>query len=104
MLDINYLRDNIDTARQQLAHRGFTLDVETFQRLDGERKTIIHDVEKLRQLSNTASEEIAKQLKEKADVTAKRNEMKAVSEEIKKKEELLRGVEDQLFQFVSRIP
>ena len=104
MLDINYLRDNIDTARQQLAHRGFTLDVETFQRLDGERKNIIHDVEGLRQRRNTASDEIAKQLKEKADVTAKRNEMKAVSQEIKDKEEALRTIEDQLFQFVARIP
>src|SRR5215471_436981 len=104
MLDINYLRDNIDTARQQLAHRGFTLDVETFQRLDGERKTIINNVEKLRQLRNTASDEIAKLLKEKTDVTAKRNEMKVVSQEIKDKEEALRTIEDQLFQFVARIP
>ena len=104
MLDINYLRDNIDTARQQLAHRGFTLDVETFQRLDGERKNIIHEVERLRQLRNTASDEIAKQLKEKTDVTVKRNEMKAVSQEIKDKEEALRTIEDQLFQFVARIP
>jgi seryl-tRNA synthetase len=104
MLDINYLRDNIDIARQQLANRGFTLDVETFQRLDGERKNIINNVEKLRQLRNTASDKIGKLMKEKADVTAKRNEMKGVSQEIKDKEEALRAIEDQLFQFVARIP
>ena len=75
MLDLNYLRENIETARQRLAGRGFLLDVETFQRLDGERKSIIHAVERLRQLRNSASEEIAKLLREKVDVTAKRNKI-----------------------------
>ena len=104
MLDLNYLRENIETARQRLAGRGFLLDVETFQRLDGERKSIIHDVERLRQLRNSASEEIAKLLREKVDVTAKRNEMKLVSQQIKDKEEALRIVEEKLFQFASTIP
>jgi seryl-tRNA synthetase len=80
------------------------LDVETFQRLDGERKKIILEVERLRQLSKKGSEEVAKLAREKADVTEKRNEMKAVSQEIKDKEEALRAVEDKVFQFVSTIP
>src|SRR4051812_19623402 len=104
MLDIAYLRENIQTARERLSHRGFLLDVETFQRLDGERKTIIHDVENLRQLRKTASEEIGKQLKEEVDVTAKRNEMRAVSQEIKEKEDSLRGIEEKLFEFAAVIP
>lgn len=104
MLDIGYLRDNIESARERLKHRGFSLDVETFQRLDGERKAVIYELERLRQLKNTATEEIAKQLKEKADATAKRNEMKAVSEQVKGREEALRVVEEQLFNFVAVIP
>src|SRR5438093_3438660 len=104
MLDLNYLRDHIETARQRLAGRGFFLDVETFQQLDGERKSIIHDVERLRQLRNSESEEIAKLLREKVDVTAKRNEMKLVSQQIKDKEEAPRIVEEKLFQFSSIIP
>jgi len=104
MLDLNYLRENIETARQRLASRGFLLDVETFQRLDGERKSIIHGVELLRQLRNSASEEIAKLLRDKVDITGKRNEMKLVSQQIKDKEEALRIVEEKLFQFASTIP
>ena len=104
MLDLNYLRENIETARQRLASRGFLLDVETFQRLDGERKSIIHGVELLRQLRNSASEEIAKLLRDKVDITGKRNEMKLVSQQIKDKEEALRIVEEKLFQFASIIP
>src|SRR5438093_1389393 len=104
MLDLNYLRENIETARQRLASRGFLLDVETFQQLDGERKSIIHGVELLRQLRNSASEEIAKLLRDKVDITGKRNEMKLVSQQIKDKEEALRIVEEKLFQFASTIP
>jgi len=104
MLDLNYLRENIEPARRRLAGRGFLLDVETFQRLDGERKSIIYEVERLRQRRNSASEDIAKLLREKVDVTDKRNEMKLVSQQIKDKEEALRTVEGNLFQFAATIP
>jgi seryl-tRNA synthetase len=104
MLDPAYLRENIEAARDRLAQRGFSLDVETFRRLDGERKKIILEVERLRQLSKKGSEEVAKLAREKADVTEKRNEMKALSQQIKDKEEALRVIEDKVFQFVSTIP
>src|SRR5436189_479007 len=104
MLDLNYLRENIETARRRLAGRGFLLDVETFQRLDGERKNIIYEVERLRQRRNSASEDIAKLLREKVDVTDKRNEMKLVPQQIKDKEDALRAVEEKLFQFAAAIP
>ncbi len=104
MLDLVYLRENIETAKQRLAHRGFTLDVETFRRLDGERKNIITEVDQLRQRRNTASDDIAKLIREKVDVTEKRNEMKVVSQQIKEKEDALNTVEAELFGFASTIP
>ena len=104
MLDLVYLRENLESARQRLAQRGFALDVETFQRLDSERKHFILETERLRQFRNTTSDEIAKLVKEKVDVTAKRNEMKAVSQQIKDFEESLKGVEDKLYEFAAVIP
>ena len=104
MLDPAYLRENIEAARDRLALRGFSFDVETFQRLDSERKKIILEVERLRQLSKKGSEEVARLAREKADVTEKRNEMKALSQQIKDKEEALRAVESSVYQFVSTIP
>ena len=104
MLDLAYLRENIETARDRLAHRGFSLDVQTFQQLDGERKSIILDVERLRQVSKRGSEEVAKLARQGIDVNEKRNEMKAISQQIKDKEEALRSVEEKLFTFVSTLP
>src|SRR4030095_14628655 len=104
MLDLAYLRENIENARDRLAHRGFSLDVQTFQQLDSERKNIILEVERLRQLSKKGSEEVAKLAREKIDVTEKRNEMKVISQQIKDKDEVLRVVDEKIFQFVSVIP
>jgi len=104
MLDLGYLRDNLDEARRRLSTRGFVLDVETFQQFDGERKTLIQEAERLRQLRNSASDEIARLMKEKADVTEKRNEMKVVAQKIKDLEESLAAAEDTLFRFAANIP
>ncbi len=104
MLDLTYLRENIQTARERLGHRGFSLDVETFQRLDSERKSLIQEVERLRQTRNTTSEEIGRLAREKVDVTEKRNEMKVVSQKIKELEESLQRVEEQLYHFAAIIP
>ena len=104
MLDLTYLRENIQTARERLGHRGFSLDVETFQRLDSERKSLIQEVERLRQTRNTTSEEIGRLAREKVDVTEKRNEMKVVSQRIKELEESLQRVEEELYHFAAIIP
>lgn len=104
MLDLAYLRDNLEDARERLAHRGFTLDVQAFQLMDGERKQLIRETERLRQLRNTTSEDIARLMKEKVDVTGKRNEMKVVSQQIKDLEGSLKTAEDNLFAFATVIP
>jgi seryl-tRNA synthetase len=104
MLDLAYVRENLELARNRLSTRGFALDVETFERLDGERKNLIREVERLRQISKKGSEEIARLAREKADVGEKRNEMKLISQQIKEKEEALRSVEERLYQFASVIP
>src|SRR5437867_9991581 len=104
MLDLAYLRENVNVAHDRLASRGFSLDTETFQRLDSERKNIIVELERLRQVSKKGSEELAKLAREVKDVSEKRNQLKAVSQQIKDKEEALRTVEEKVFQFVSTIP
>ena len=104
MLDLAYLREHTDEARERLSHRGFSFDLETFQRLDGERRNLINEVERLRQVRNTASDDIARLMREKVDVTDRRHEMKAGSHRIKEIEESLNAAEQALFSFASTIP
>lgn len=104
MLDLTYLRENLETARQRLALRGFKLDIETFERLDGERRKHILTAEKLQQTRNAASEEIGKLMKSGGDAAAKRAEMKAVSQQLGEAEEARRAAEENLQRFVAVIP
>jgi len=104
MLDLAYLRENLETARKRLALRGYVLDLETFQRLDGERKQFIQEVEGLRQKLNAGSAEIGKLKREKLDTTVRQNEMTAISDQINALSQPLKTVEEALTAMAAVIP
>jgi len=104
MLDLTYLRENLETARARLALRGYVFDTETFQRLDGERKQYIQEVEGLRQKLKTGSAEIGKLKREKVDTTARQNEMTAISDQINSLALPLKTVEEQLTAMAAVMP
>jgi seryl-tRNA synthetase len=59
MLDLNFVRDNIDKVRQVLADRNFPADtLDEFAVLDAERRKVIGEADNLNQLRNAASKEI----------------------------------------------
>ncbi|MCL1894501.1 MAG: serine--tRNA ligase [Holophagaceae bacterium] len=69
MLDAVLLRQDLESVVTKLAHKGFNLDVESFARLDTERRQIISEAESLKAQRNKISEEVAqlKRSKESAD-------------------------------------
>ena len=59
MLDLNYVRENLDTVRRALADRGESADpLQTFAELDAERRSVIGEADRINQLRNAASKEI----------------------------------------------
>ncbi len=59
MLDLNFVRENIDTVRAALANRNFPLDaLDQFAALDTERRRVIGESDNINQLRNAASKEI----------------------------------------------
>jgi len=59
MLDLNFVRDNLDAVREALGARNFPLDaLDTFVELDAERRRVIGEADKINQLRNAASKEI----------------------------------------------
>jgi seryl-tRNA synthetase len=104
MLDIAYLRENLELARVRLSHRGYTLDVETFRRLDSERKSLIQEVESLRQQLKAGSAEIGLLKREKSDTSALQNKMTEISDQIKTIETPLKAVEDKLSEMAAVMP
>ncbi|HEX8289356.1 MAG TPA: serine--tRNA ligase [Pyrinomonadaceae bacterium] len=59
MLDLNYVRENLDAVRAALQNRNFPVEsLEKFAALDAERRRIIGEADKVNQLRNSSSKEI----------------------------------------------
>ncbi|MEW5806501.1 MAG: serine--tRNA ligase [Acidobacteriota bacterium] len=104
MLDINFIRENVEAIQDKLRERGYDLTLDGFMQLDGERKRLLQESEKLKHLKNVTSEEIGKLIKQKKDVSALKVKMKQVSAEIHEYEEKLKNVELSLRLLQLEIP
>ncbi len=59
MLDLNYVRENLDTVRKAFANRNFPPDsLDKFRELDAERRRVIGEDDKINQIRNSASKDI----------------------------------------------
>jgi seryl-tRNA synthetase len=59
MLDLNFVRENLETVRSALANRNFPGDaLDKFVELDAERRRVIGEADKINQQRNSASKEI----------------------------------------------
>jgi len=96
MLSREYLRERADEYRAALKNRSATVDLESFLRLEGERRETIHRVEGLKSQRNKASEEIAQLKKSKQDASSQIEATKRVGEEIKTLDLRLVETEEQL--------
>ncbi|MDI6742605.1 MAG: serine--tRNA ligase [Smithella sp.] len=104
MLDIKYLRQNIDVVRKKMDERGQKIDFDRFLELDAKRRDILQSVETLRNERNSVSKQVGELKKQKADASALIEKMGEVSSKIKEYDESLRVIEEDLNAFVMIVP
>ena len=104
MLDLKFIRSNLDKVKEMLKNRGYDLDVSVFDSVDRERREKLATLESLRHQRNRVSEQIATMKKKREDASQMIGEMKKVSAEIKERETELSQVEDQLNPFLMIVP
>ena len=104
MLDLKYVRNNVEEYREHLRKRGSDFPLEELLELDKRRRSLITELQELRHMRNVASEEIAKMKAEGRDPTPKIEEMRRMGELIKARELELREVESRLRQLMLRMP
>lgn len=104
MLEIKYVRNNIDQIKQVLSNRGMSADMDAFEACDAKRRSMLLDVEELRHRRNVVSDEVARLKKagEKADDII--TEMREVSSKIKALEKSLAENEDVVNTILMAIP
>jgi len=104
MLDLKFVRTNLDLITDTLKNRGYDLDLSEFQYLDKKRRSILVRLEDIRYQRNKVSDQIAAMKKDKEDASSLISEMKAVSKEIKEMESDLPKIIDQLNTLLLLIP
>lgn len=104
MLDLKFVRENVDLVRKNIEWKGERSDLEKLLELDERRRDIIAEVERLKHLRNVVSNEIASLKREKKDANAKIIEMRDVSDRIKQMDEDLRKVELEIRDELLKIP
>jgi len=104
MLDIKYLRQNIDQAAARLGGRGQVVNLERFIALDAARREIIQEVETLRGERNAVSKQIGEKKQKKEDAGELIARMGEVSDRIKALDESLKRTDEELQGIVLTIP
>ncbi|MGA2226447.1 MAG: serine--tRNA ligase [Syntrophobacteraceae bacterium] len=104
MLDVKFVRENIELVRRMLKNRQSDLDLQPLLELDEERRRILVDVEEKKHRRNVASEEISKLKKEKKDALSLVGEMRELGQEIKVLDERLDEVEQKFRDFLLIMP
>jgi seryl-tRNA synthetase len=104
MLDLKFVRENIEVVEEALRKRRSGLSLAGFRDLDAKRREMLAAVEALRAERNAASEEIGRLRREKQDATALMERMKVVSAQVKDAENGLPEVEARMEALLLNIP
>jgi len=103
MLDLKFIRENLEEVERRLRTRGGDSYLDGFRELDSRRLTLLRESESLKALRNTVSEEIAR-VKDKSQAQDKILEMREVSQKIKGMDEELKQVDEELQGFLLTVP
>ena len=104
MLDLKFVRANMDLITQMCKERSYELDLSRFRSLDERRRSVLTDLEELRHERNMVSDKIAVMKKQGEDTSSLIFQMKTVSVRIKELEAKLPEVVDELNNLLLFIP
>ena len=104
MLDLKFVRDNLEAVQANLDNRHTAGDLESYAKLYDERKAIIQEVEVLKAHRNSVTDEIAQLKRNKENADDKIAEMKKVGDEISALDARAKEVEGRLMDIALRLP
>ena len=107
MLDLNYVRENLEKVRAALETRGVPRSaLDDFAQADAERRRVIAESDRLNAQRNTASREIGALMKagRKGEAEGRRKEVAESKERIAELDELRDQVEKRIRELLSSLP
>jgi seryl-tRNA synthetase len=104
MLDLGFVRGNLELVKRKMRERGFADILDNFEEIDRERRKFLVEAESRKSRRNKVSEEIAALKKQKQDASALIAEMKKVGAEIQALDEKAKAFDAQLQELLRNIP
>lgn len=104
MLDIKLLRNDINAVAEQLARRGFELDVDKFQALEDKRKSLQTATQDLQNQRNTRSKAIGQAKAKGEDIQPLLAEVADLGDQLKSAERELSELQAEIDSIVMGIP
>lgn len=104
MLDLKFIRENVDVVKQAIINKGEKANVEKLMDLDGKRRRLIADVESERAMQNKMTLKISELKKTGQDAGHLIIEMRNLADSIKEKSEILKSIEEEIHEILIWIP
>src|ERR1051326_6665630 len=106
MLSVEFVRNNLEVVKRALASRNSTVSLDSFEKLDQERRTAITERDNLKAQCNRLSEEIGALMKakQKEQAAPKQQEVTTAKARIKELEQLIEQTEGQLAEIMLTVP
>ncbi len=104
MLDIKRLRQDLENTAEQLARRGYVLDVDQFTALENERKTLQKATQALQSERNTKSKSIGQAKAKGEDIAPLLKEVEGLGDQLKTAEQALAVLQNKLDRLLMEIP
>lgn len=104
MLDLGFVRNNLEFVERKLAERKASNPLGRFRELDQKRRHLLTEVEGLKNRRNKASEEIARLKRDKLSAESEIAEMKIVSDRIKLLDDQVRLLDADVTEIMMGLP
>lgn len=104
MLDIRFIRENLELVKNNLKNRNNNFDIDRLVELDKQRRNILSEVEKLKNERNEKSSLIGKYKREGIDTSTLMSEMQKIADIIKSDDEKVFEIEKELSLLQLSIP
>ncbi len=104
MLDIKFIRNNVDRVKRAIELKNDHADIDRLLELDAEKRKLLTEVEELKHRRNKVSDDIGRMKKQNQDATPFISEMKNVSDRIKQLDEQVKSLDQEIYQILIRVP
>ena len=104
MLDLKFVRENLDLVASKLKKRGLEFDVKGFAALDTERRASIGESEKLKAAKNDLSKKIGELMKAKEDAGDLKDRVKLMGDQMAAAEAKAAELDEKLSDILKRTP